>query len=62
MHESMSKVLILKSKRKFPRYLIKLSEAEAGAAIRICDSVELEAKEIISAPKHCIKGNSKGIL
>jgi hypothetical protein len=40
-------------KRKFSRYLIKLSGA--GAAIRICDSVEPEPKGIISAPQHCIK-------
>jgi hypothetical protein len=46
-------VLTLRSKRKFSMYLIKLSGA--GAAIRICGSVEPGPKEIISAPKHCKK-------
>jgi hypothetical protein len=48
-------VLTLRLKRKFSMYLIKQSGAGAGAAIRICGSVEPEQKEIISAPNHCIK-------
>jgi hypothetical protein len=41
-------------KRYFFRYLIKLSGAGAvaGAAIRICRSMEPKPKEIISASQH----------
>jgi hypothetical protein len=49
----------IKSKRSFiSRYLIELSGAGAGegagAEIRICGSVDLEPKEIFSAPQHCV--------
>ena len=51
MHQSTEKVpvllLYLSQKRSFLRYLIKLSGAGAGAAIRICNySSEPEPKEI----------------
>jgi hypothetical protein len=48
-------ISLLKQKRKFARYLTKISGAGAGAGaeIRICVSMEPEPKEIFSAPQHC---------
>ncbi len=45
-------ILLLKQKRYYLKYLIKLSEA--GATIQRCGSVEPEPKELFSAPQHCL--------
>jgi hypothetical protein len=52
-------ILFLSQKMLFSGYIIKLSGARAGVAIRICDSMEPEPeqKAIFLAPRHCFGYN-----